>query len=501
VCGLPATCDAETVKAVFSAYGMVVSVKVLPDKGGRPDRAALVRMANMNIAQWLVENMNNNIPIGLTTPVTVRFAQKSTSTTPTGSIMSGVVRVWLEEKGMGFISPSTGGEDFFVHRSNLCDGHSLAPGASVTFDPAWDVQKNKPVAKKVTGAFGEGPDGFNHSAQTSPSACAPSFVGSGAAGCSSGKANASDRCAQPGQEPNAEEVAADPAGPGQMFGSVRIWFEEKGFGFISPSDNSGDAFVHRTAIQEGSTLIQGSSVVYMPDWDSVKGRSIARNVRVVAQSTAIPKTGTVKIWFEEKGYGFLAADDGSGDAFIHRSALASGNTLTPGSPVQYEAHWDAPKGKYIATKAMPAGSDASSTLGVNSMPNPAIAPMAVVPQQQGPDAVIITGLPMNSTEDLIRQVFAPYGTVVGLRLYVDPMNGPACWLQLGNPMQAAWMASNLNGSIPMGLMTPIFVQFAMPGAVSSPMQPPATMAAAFPLPVALPGPAAMTGMEARMAPY
>merc|ERR1712129_564956 len=152
---------------------------------------------------------------------------------------------------------------------------------------------------------------------------------------------------------------------------------------------------------------------------------------------------------------------------------------------------DAPKGKYIATKAMAAGSDLPSTLVSNAMPLEAVAPpMAAVPQQ-GPDAVIITGLPMNVTEDLLRQGFAPYGTIIGLRLYLDPTNGPTCWVQLGNSAQAAWIASNLNGSIPMGLVSPIWVQFAMPGAASSHMQQPSTMAA-FTLPEPLQLTAAMT---------
>ena len=48
--------------------------------------------------------------------------------------------------------------------------------------------------------------------------------------------------------------------------------------------------------------------------------------------------GTVKFFSEEKGYGFIVPDDGSGDVFIHKTVLKSGpiKTLVPNQRVVFD---------------------------------------------------------------------------------------------------------------------------------------------------------------------
>ena len=53
-------------------------------------------------------------------------------------------------------------------------------------------------------------------------------------------------------------------------------------------------------------------------------------------------TGTVKFFNADKGYGFIAAEDGSGDSFVHISAVerAGMATLNSDQRLSYELEQD-----------------------------------------------------------------------------------------------------------------------------------------------------------------
>lgn len=71
---LPADTTEEMVSSVFSQYGLLTSAKLLPLQPGSSDLSAVVHMDDVNMAKWLVENVNGNIPVGMSTPVSISFA-------------------------------------------------------------------------------------------------------------------------------------------------------------------------------------------------------------------------------------------------------------------------------------------------------------------------------------------------------------------------------------------------------------------------------------------
>jgi cold shock CspA family protein len=76
IAGLPFGFSEDMVWQLFGQYGPVTSVRVLPTTG-KPDTAVMVRFADSHMAVWMVENLNGNIPVGLTSPITVKFAQSA----------------------------------------------------------------------------------------------------------------------------------------------------------------------------------------------------------------------------------------------------------------------------------------------------------------------------------------------------------------------------------------------------------------------------------------
>merc|ERR1712110_150741 len=73
---------------------------------------------------------------------------------------SGVVKKWMDEKGLGFISPDDGGDDVFVHRSVLDGGEEyLEEGDAVTFESEYDDRKGKYKCSSCSKSGGGGGGG------------------------------------------------------------------------------------------------------------------------------------------------------------------------------------------------------------------------------------------------------------------------------------------------------------------------------------------------------
>ena len=69
--------------------------------------------------------------------------------------------------------------------------------------------------------------------------------------------------------------------PGEMYGSIVTYFEEKGFGFLRPESGGRDVFFHVSRLQQGQSteLVPGARVAYELGMDRT-GKMAASSLRI-----------------------------------------------------------------------------------------------------------------------------------------------------------------------------------------------------------------------------
>ena len=144
-----------------------------------------------------------------------------------------------------------------------------------------------------------------------------------------------------------------PAGQGpELDATVKMFNSEKGFGFVELSDGSGDAFLHIGVLQAaGHNAPAPGAKLRVQTGPGQKGPQVTAVLQVIGNAAdamslrphpgrSDPSTGTdldgTVTWFNpEKGFGFVTADDGGKDVFLHVSVIekAGLQTLAEGTAV------------------------------------------------------------------------------------------------------------------------------------------------------------------------
>lgn len=145
------------------------------------------------------------------------------------------------------------------------------------------------------------------------------------------------------------------------------WFNvPRGFGFVVPENESYDAFLHITALKRAGVDSLGEGACLLCRIErTVKGAHVKEVVAVLdagawpepidrpvshaaVPDDSFPLTGTVKWYAPEKGFGFVIADDGLKEVFLHKSCLQRYglSTIEPGTPLHMTVR-NVPKGREV----------------------------------------------------------------------------------------------------------------------------------------------------------
>lgn len=110
-----------------------------------------------------------------------------------------------------------------------------------------------------------------------------------------------------------------------MFGIVKFFHADKGFGFIIPDDGGNDVFVHRSALRAGGlwSLAEGARVEFERTTDAGRGKFVAIDIHIISSTDADKPADRVR---PAPVYRNLAPDDF--DSARQRAAAATGITPT-----------------------------------------------------------------------------------------------------------------------------------------------------------------------------
>lgn len=144
----------------------------------------------------------------------------------------------------------------------------------------------------------------------------------------------SERTSEPSYFQRPSTMTADPVD------AEVIWFNaSKGFGFVKLSDGT-EAYLHVRQLESaGSRGVSEGTRLKVTAEESPRGHQVVQVLEIghqiaktpahthrAGESTAetgdqLERAGTVKWYNPEKGFGFIASDNGERDVFVHATAL------------------------------------------------------------------------------------------------------------------------------------------------------------------------------------
>jgi CspA family cold shock protein len=141
----------------------------------------------------------------------------------------------------------------------------------------------------------------------------------------------------------------------RLSGTVKWFNRSKGFGFVIPSDGTGDVFLPLAVLERSgfNEAPDGATVVF-DCVEGPKGRAVSQVIELDASTAAArpPREGrfrgreesattealdgVVKWYDPARGFGFVLPNDGGKDVFVHITALRRSGLegLEPGQPVR-----------------------------------------------------------------------------------------------------------------------------------------------------------------------
>jgi len=449
--GFPPGLTDEQLRAIMSSYGVVTSSKVLaPPPGGALDSACILQMATVQEAQWLVENLDGNIPQGLTSPIQVKF------------------------KDDGFTVPST----------------AVVPASA---EPPIPDPPTTPPPSHLMG---------QHSGY---SACPSPPMGPPQPPTGNSRYISNNLCIRGLPAGMTDETVV------AVFGAYGTVLAASSIAAVP--GHSGPA--HLVSM---GTLEEAKWLVYNLHGNIPQGMTDPVTVRyaIAVVAPAPPRTGPGTAPSSEPSRS-IAADDGNlGEpcdnlyvkglpgGFTDETLVAlfssygrvTRGTVLPSSPgvahtaalvrmasVQ-EAKWlvdnlhgNIPEGLGDPVYIKFANNSRRSADAGNALPSATTqTPLAAQPSEH----LYMKGFPVETTEESLRAILGPYGTLISIRLLpaTPGASTVAAFVQMGSLDEAQWLVDNLDGNIPQGQTFAIEVRFASPGGTAADLAAAAAAAAA-----------------------